>query len=115
MLPSIVCGHSLVLSGLASIISSSISCKRFFFFLIIVLRQRGEEISLEIVIKHELPDSGWKIVSQTLKEVGMAYYEPHVHKKAFENRHTSIFVYHSGRLIGFGRAISDNENWHGEF
>ena len=64
-------------------------------------------ISLEIEIKHELPNSGWEIVSQTLKEVGMAFYEPHVHKKAFENSHTSIFVFHSGRLIGFGRAISD--------
>ena len=62
---------------------------------------------MEIEIKHELPDSGWKIVSQTLKEVGMAFYEPHVHKKAFDASHTSIFVFHSGRLIGFGRAISD--------
>ena len=66
-----------------------------------------EEILLEIEIKHELPDSDWEIVSETLKEVGMAYYEPHVHKKAFENSHTCIFVYHVGRLIGFGRAISD--------
>jgi ribosomal protein S18 acetylase RimI-like enzyme len=66
-----------------------------------------EMISLEIEIRHELLDSDWEIVSQTLKAVGMAYYEPHVHKKAFENSHTSIFVYYSGRLIGFGRAISD--------
>ncbi len=70
---------------------------------------------MEIEIKHELPDSGWKIVAQTLKEVDMAFYEPHVHKKAFDNSHTKIFVYHGGRLIGFGRAISDNENWYGEF
>ena len=39
----------------------------------------------------------------------------HMFTKAFENSHTSILVNHSGRLIGFGRAISDNENWHGEF
>jgi len=62
---------------------------------------------LDIEIKHELPDSGWKIVSQTLKEVDMAFYEPHVHKKAFEMSHTRIFAYQDGRLIGFGRAISD--------
>ena len=37
----------------------------------------------------------------------MAFYEPHVHKKAFENSHTRIFAYQDGRLIGFGRAISD--------
>ena len=66
-----------------------------------------EEISLEIEIEHELPDSGWKIVSQTLKEVGMAHYEPHVHKKAFANSRATIFAFHSGRLIGFDRAISD--------
>ena len=48
---------------------------------------------MEIEIKHELPDSGWQIVSQTLKEVGMAHYEPHVHKKAFANSHTTIFVF----------------------
>ena len=41
-----------------------------------------EMIQLEIEIKHELPDSDWEIVSQTLKAVGMVYYEPHVHKKA---------------------------------
>ena len=37
----------------------------------------------------------------------MAYYEPDVHRKAFEASHTTVFVYHAGRLIGFGRAISD--------
>ena len=62
---------------------------------------------MEIEIQHELPDSGWRIVAQTLKEVGMAFYEPHVHKKAFANSHTRIFVFQNDRLIGFGRAISD--------
>jgi ribosomal protein S18 acetylase RimI-like enzyme len=37
----------------------------------------------------------------------MTYYEPGIHKKAFENSHTCVFVYHDGQLIGFGRAISD--------
>jgi GNAT superfamily N-acetyltransferase len=49
----------------------------------------------------------WKTVSKTLESVGMAYYEPDVHKKAFEASHTSVFAYHADRLIGFGRAISD--------
>lgn len=50
----------------------------------------------------------WNIVSGTLKQVGMAYYEPDVHRKAFENSHTSVFIYDGDRLVGFGRAISDD-------
>ncbi|MEJ2718668.1 MAG: GNAT family N-acetyltransferase [Deltaproteobacteria bacterium] len=50
----------------------------------------------------------WRTVSQTLKRVGMAYYEPEIHRKAFENSHTSVFVYDGDRLVAFGRAISDD-------
>jgi len=50
----------------------------------------------------------WKKVSETLKLVGMAYYDPHVHRKAFEASHTTVFLYHGDSLIGFGRAISDD-------
>jgi len=49
----------------------------------------------------------WSFVSNTLKEVGMAYFEPEVHKKAFENSHTVVFVFEEDKLVGFGRAISD--------
>jgi ribosomal protein S18 acetylase RimI-like enzyme len=38
----------------------------------------------------------------------MACYEPDVHKRAFEASHTTVFVYCCGRLIGFGRALSDD-------
>ena len=37
----------------------------------------------------------------------MAHYEPDVHRRAFEASHTTVFVYHADRFIGFGRAISD--------
>jgi ribosomal protein S18 acetylase RimI-like enzyme len=37
----------------------------------------------------------------------MAYYEPDVHKMAFENSQVTVFIYHGDELIGFGRAISD--------
>lgn len=63
---------------------------------------------MEIEIKFDCSDIDWKIVSDTLKEVGMSYYEPHIHKKAFENSHTCVFIYHRNKLIGFGRAISDD-------
>ena len=50
----------------------------------------------------------WKVVSEILKQVGMAYYDPDVQKRAFEASHTTVFVYHADQLIGFGRAISDD-------
>ena len=58
-------------------------------------------------VKQDCAGVDWKTVSETLKCVGMAYYEPDVHRRAFEASHTTVFVYHADRLIGFGRAISD--------
>jgi len=62
---------------------------------------------MEVDIKQDCIGVDWKTVSETLKNVGMAYYEPEVHRKAFEASHTTVFVYHADRMIGFGRAISD--------
>ena len=62
---------------------------------------------MEVDVKQDCAEVDWSVISETLKRVGMAYYEPDVHRKAFEASHTTVFVYHAGRLIGFGRAISD--------
>jgi ribosomal protein S18 acetylase RimI-like enzyme len=62
---------------------------------------------MEFDLKQDCTGVDWKVVSDTLKRVGMAYYEPDLHKKAFEASHTTVFIYHDDRLIGFGRAISD--------
>ena len=62
---------------------------------------------MEIDVKQDCAGVDWKKVSETLKSVGMAYYDPHVHRKAFEASHTTVFLYHRDSLIGFGRAISD--------
>ncbi len=62
---------------------------------------------MKIDVKQDCTGVDWKTVSETLKSVGMAYYEPDEHRKAFEASHTTVFVYHDDRLIGFGRAISD--------
>ena len=62
---------------------------------------------MEVDVKQDCAGVDWKTVSETLKCVGMAYYEPDMHRKAFEASHTTVFVYHADRLIGFGRAISD--------
>jgi GNAT superfamily N-acetyltransferase len=62
---------------------------------------------MEFDVKQDCAGVDWKTVSETLKCVGMAYHEPDVHRRAFEASHTTVFVYHADRLIGFGRAISD--------
>ncbi len=51
----------------------------------------------------------WQIIADTLKKVGMAYYSPDVHKRAFKASHTTVFIYEKSQLIGFGRVISDGE------
>ena len=62
---------------------------------------------MEIDVKQDCAGVDWKKVTEILKCVGMGNHEPEVHKRAFEASHTTVFVYHAGRLIGFGRAISD--------
>lgn len=51
----------------------------------------------------------WNLIAESLKNVGMAYHNPIVHKRAFEASHTVVFIYESSQLIGFGRALSDGE------
>lgn len=62
---------------------------------------------MEIELRSDCEDSDWLTVSETLREVGMAHYEPEIHRKAFQNSSVRVFAYNHGRLIGFGRAISD--------
>lgn len=62
---------------------------------------------MEVDVTQDCAGVDWKTVSETLKDVGMAYDEPDVHRRAFEASHTTVFVYHADRLIGFGRAMSD--------
>ena len=62
---------------------------------------------MEFDIKQDCSGVNWQTVSETLRSVGMASHEPEKHRQAFEASHTTVFVYHADRLIGFGRAISD--------
>ena len=50
----------------------------------------------------------WEQVAETLMTVEMASYDPAIHKRAFENSHVVIFVFDGDRMIGFGRALSDD-------
>lgn len=62
---------------------------------------------MKIEIKTEIDNIDWSLISDILKSVGMAYYSPEKHKKAFENSYCKIFLYDQEKLVGFGRAISD--------
>jgi ribosomal protein S18 acetylase RimI-like enzyme len=62
---------------------------------------------MNLKIQYNCLNVNWSCVSMILKEVGMGYFEGEVHKKAFENSHTVVFVFNDDKLIGFGRAISD--------
>ncbi len=62
---------------------------------------------MALEIKTDCIGVDWVVVAETLKLVGMAHHPPEIHQKAFEASHTTVFVYDGGRLIGFGRAISD--------
>ena len=62
---------------------------------------------MEIIIRCDCSGVDWKTVSETLQRVGMTYYAPETHQRAFEASHTTVFAYQGDRLIGFGRAISD--------
>lgn len=62
---------------------------------------------MNIKIQNNCLNIDWNCVVEILKRAGMAYYEAEVHKNAFENSHTVIFVFDDDKLIGFGRAISD--------
>lgn len=64
---------------------------------------------MEFEIRHDCKDVDWQEVSETLKSVGMASYEPEKHRRAFEASHSCVFIYSGGQMVGFGRTISDGE------
>jgi GNAT superfamily N-acetyltransferase len=49
----------------------------------------------------------WEAVSALLADVRMASRDPEIHRRAFENSFSVVFVYEGERLAGIGRAISD--------
>lgn len=64
---------------------------------------------MKIELKGDCAGVEWERVRAILKSVGMGHYEPEMHRQAFEASYSTVFAYDSGRLIGFGRAISDGQ------
>jgi ribosomal protein S18 acetylase RimI-like enzyme len=62
---------------------------------------------MKIEAKTDIENIDWNLISETLKSVGMAYYSPEKHKKAFEASYCTVFLYDQDKMVGFGRAISD--------
>ena len=62
---------------------------------------------MEIEIRFDCSEIDWNIIPEALKRVGMAYYPADMHRQAFEASHTTVFAWHDGQFIGFGRALSD--------
>ncbi len=58
-------------------------------------------------ISLDCAQADWNEVVEILALGGLAHRAPEVHRRAFENSHTAVFVYLDNRLAGFGRAISD--------
>jgi ribosomal protein S18 acetylase RimI-like enzyme len=62
---------------------------------------------MNLTLQYHCSGIDWDCVVEILKKGGMAFFEGNVHKQAFENSHTVVFAFDDGKLIGFGRAISD--------
>ena len=63
--------------------------------------------AMELTIRYECAGVDWRQVAAILRSVDMGVYAPEWHQKAFAASYAKIFVYDNGRLVGFGRAISD--------
>jgi len=63
---------------------------------------------MDLDFREDCSSVDWQTVAAVLQQVGMAFYEPALHKKAFEASTATVFVYRSAQLIGFGRATSDD-------
>jgi len=62
---------------------------------------------MKLIIQQNCSNIEWSLVPQILELVGMGFHEAQIHRKAFENSSSVIFIYDDSKLIGFGRAVSD--------
>jgi ribosomal protein S18 acetylase RimI-like enzyme len=60
-------------------------------------------------IENEATNVNWDNVVEILKKAGMSYHSSEIHKRAFMNSYSVVFVFDNETLIAIGRAISDGE------
>ena len=64
---------------------------------------------MNLRLQFDTENIDWNLIADILRQVGMAYYTGEIHKRAFDNSYTVVFVFDEKMLVGFGRAISDGE------
>ncbi len=64
---------------------------------------------MELRIVNETTNIVWDDVVEILKKAGMSNYSGEIHQRAFNNSHSTVFVFDNETLVAFGRAISDGE------
>ena len=62
---------------------------------------------MKVDITFDCAGIDWNLISETLQQVGMAHHSPDEHRRAFDASFVTVFARHDGRLVGFGRAMSD--------
>ena len=63
--------------------------------------------NMNLRVQFDTSNIKWDFVAEILRQVNMANYTGEIHKIAFNNSYTVVFVFDEENLIGFGRAISD--------
>jgi GNAT superfamily N-acetyltransferase len=63
---------------------------------------------MELVVQKNCNNIDWSLVPEILEGVGMGFHEASIHRKAFENSSSVIFIFDGAQMVGFGRAMSDN-------
>jgi len=64
---------------------------------------------MNLRLQFDTENIDWDLIADILRQVEMAYHTGEIHKRAFDNSYTVVFVFDEEMLIGFGRAISDGE------
>ncbi len=64
---------------------------------------------MNLRLQFDTENIDWNLIADILRQVGMAYHTGEIHKRAFDNSYTVVFVFDEEMLVGFGRAISDGE------
>lgn len=62
---------------------------------------------MDLIIQENCEGICWETIRNALKEAGMGYYTPEMHRLAFENSFAVAFIFHDNQLVGFGRALCD--------
>ena len=62
---------------------------------------------MDLIIQKNCINIDWDLVPIILELGGMGFHEASVHRKAFENSASVVFIFDQSKLVGFGRAISD--------